>query len=114
MTPTLVRSADPEEMRRSLAVANRILFHRGVVDAFGHVSARHPERAGHFLLSRNMAPARVTPTDILEFDSEGTPVAAGGPAVYLERFIHAALYRARPDVMAVVHSHSPSLVPLGV
>ena len=118
MTPTLPPGADPQEVLRdlagNLALANRILFRRGVVDAFGHVSARHPARPGHFLLSRNMAPAQVTASDILEFDPEGTPVAADGPAVYLERFIHAALYRARPDVTAVVHSHSPSLVPLGV
>ena len=106
--------ADPEELRQLLAVANRILFRHAVVDAFGHVSARHPRTPGHFLLSRNMAPAQVTASDVLEFSPDGAPLATGRPAVYLERFIHAAIYRARSDVMAVVHSHSPSVVPLGL
>jgi ribulose-5-phosphate 4-epimerase/fuculose-1-phosphate aldolase len=97
-----------------LAIANRILFAHGVVDAFGHVSARHDGRPDRFLLARNMAPGLVTVPDLLEFDLDGDPVAAGGPPVYLERFIHGEIYRARPDVHAVVHSHSPAVVPFGV
>jgi HCOMODA/2-hydroxy-3-carboxy-muconic semialdehyde decarboxylase len=97
-----------------LAVANRILFREGVVDAFGHVSARHDKRPDHFLLARNMAPALVTRDDILEFDLAGVPVDADGRAVYLERFIHGEIYRARPDVMAIVHSHSPAVIPFGL
>lgn len=93
-----------------LAAANRILFHQGVVDGFGHVSARHPERADRFLLARNMAPGQVTRADIQEYALDGTPVDPAGPKPYLERFIHGELFRARPDVMAVVHSHSPSVV----
>ena len=88
-----------------LVIANHILFNHGVVDAFGHVSVRHDKAADRFLLARNLAPALVTPDDILEFDLDGNPLAARGRSVYLERFIHGEIYRARPDVMAVVHSH---------
>ena len=95
----------------ALAVANRILFNEGVVDGFGHVSVRHDRSPAHFLLARNMAPALVTPDDILTFDLDGQALDAGDRRVYLERFIHAEIYRARPDVVAVVHSHSPSVIP---
>ncbi|HWK45218.1 MAG TPA: class II aldolase/adducin family protein [Stellaceae bacterium] len=94
--------------------ANHILFHQGVVDAFGHVSARHDKHPDRFLLARNMAPAQVEREDIIEFDLDGTPLNAEGRRVYLERFIHGEIYRARPDVMAIVHSHSPSVVPFSV
>lgn len=97
-----------------LVTANHILFDQGVVDAFGHVSVRHDKRPDRFLLSRNMAPALVAAGDILEFDLDATPVGAGEHSVYLERFIHAEIYRARPDVMAVVHSHSQSVIPFCV
>ena len=97
-----------------LVDANHILFHQQVVDAFGHVSVRHPHRADRFLLARNMAPARVTAQDIMEFELGGTPVDAQGRRVYLERFIHGSVYRDRPDVMAVIHSHSPGVVPFTV
>ena len=99
---------------RELVDANHILFDQGVVDGFGHVSMRHPVRCHHFLLARSMAPALVTEADILEFDPDGAPVKAGGPAVYLERFIHSEIYRTRPDVISVVHSHSPAVVPFSV
>ena len=98
----------------ALAVANRILYHEGVVDGFGHVSVRHDRSPAHFLLARNMAPALVTPADILTFDLDGQALDAGDRRVYLERFIHAEIYRARPDVVAVVHSHSPSVIPFAV
>lgn len=96
-----------------LAVANRILYAQGVLDAFGHVSVRHPERADRFLLARNMAPALVTAEDIIEYDLDGNAVA-DNRASYLERFIHGEIYRARPDAMAIVHSHSPAVVPFGI
>src|ERR1700674_4193 len=96
---------------RELVDANHILFDQGVVDGFGHVSVRHPEKSDRFLLARSMAPALVTAKDVLVFDLDGAPIAAGGPAVYLERFIHGEIYRKRPDVVAVVHSHSPAVVP---
>jgi HCOMODA/2-hydroxy-3-carboxy-muconic semialdehyde decarboxylase len=113
MTPTADRSVEAA-LRADLAIANRILVRQGVVDAFGHVSARHPARPDRFLLARNMAPASVTSEDILEFDLDGAPAVSGGPKVYLERFIHGEILRARPDVMAVVHTHSPAVIPFSV
>ena len=97
-----------------LVAANHILFDQGVVDGFGHVSARHDKDPTRFLLARSMAPALVAAADIMEFELDGAPVAAAGRTPYLERFIHGAIYRARPDVMAVVHSHSPGIIPFGV
>ncbi len=97
-----------------LAAANRILFKQGVVDGFGHVSARHDKHPDRFLLARNMAPGLVTADDIVTFDLDGRALNANGRAVYLERFIHAEIYRARPDVMAVVHSHSVAVVPFSI
>jgi len=97
-----------------LVAANHILFDQGVVDAFGHISARHDKRPDRFLLARNMAPGNVTAADIVEFDLDSNPVNAGNRKVYLERFIHGEIFRARPDVMAVVHSHSHNIVPLSV
>jgi HCOMODA/2-hydroxy-3-carboxy-muconic semialdehyde decarboxylase len=102
---------DPE-LIRDLVTANHILFDQGVVDAFGHVSVRHDKRADRFLLARNMAPGQVTADDIIEFTLDGDPIDANGRKVYLERFIHGEIFRAYPDVMAVVHSHSPAIVPL--
>lgn len=97
-----------------LVAANHILVDEGVLDAFGHVSVRHDRQPDRFLLARNMAPGQVRAADILQFALDGTPLDAGDRRVYLERFIHGAIYRARPDVMAVVHSHSPSVVPFSV
>ncbi len=102
------------ELIDDLVTANRILFDQGIVDAFGHVSVRHDKDPERFLLARNMAPGTVTHDDIVEFDLDGTPVNARGRSVYLERFIHGEIYRARPDVMAIVHSHSPTVVPFSV
>lgn len=106
-------AADPD-LIRDLVTANHILFDQGVVDAFGHVSVRHDKDPGRFLLSRNMAPGQVTAADIVEFDLDGSPVTAQGRRVYLERFIHGEIYRAHPSTIAVVHSHSHSIVPLTV
>ena len=102
------------DLVRDVAIANRILFQQGVLDAFGHVSVRHDKRPDRFLLARNMAPGLVTEADIVEFDFDGNPINANGRSVYLERFIHGEVFRARPEVMAVVHSHSPSVVPFGI
>jgi ribulose-5-phosphate 4-epimerase/fuculose-1-phosphate aldolase len=96
-----------------LAIANHILYDQHVVDAFGHVSMRHDKRPDRFLLARNMAPALVTAADIITFDLDGNPIDAGDRKVYLERFIHGEIYRVRPDVMAVVHSHSHAVIPFG-
>ena len=97
-----------------LVFANRILYHQGVVDGFGHVSVRHGKASGHFLLARNMAPGLVRREDVVTFDLDGTALDAAGRRVYLERFIHGEIYRARSDVQAVVHSHSPNVIPFGV
>ncbi|MFM0281297.1 class II aldolase/adducin family protein [Paraburkholderia sediminicola] len=97
-----------------LVVANHILFDHGIVDAFGHVSVRHDRDPDRFLLSRNLAPGSVKPEDIVEFDLQGDPVNAHGRSLYLERFIHSEIYKARPDVMAIVHSHSPAVLPFGL
>jgi HCOMODA/2-hydroxy-3-carboxy-muconic semialdehyde decarboxylase len=104
----------PPELLEDLALGSRILAEFGVVDAFGHVSARDPANPQHFLMSRSLAPALVTADDIMEFDQDGNAVDARGRQVFLERFIHAEIYRARPDVMAVVHAHSPGVVPFSV
>lgn len=111
--PASAGPADPTVVE-DLVAANRILFDQGVVDGFGHVSARHDKDPDRFLLSRSMAPGLVTAADIMEFDLDGTPVDPRGRAVYLERFIHGEIYRLRPDVAAVVHSHSPAVIPFGV
>ena len=97
-----------------LVTANKILFAHGVVDAFGHVSIRHDKAPDRFLLARNLAPGQVTAADIIEFDLDGRPVTAKGRSVYLERFIHSEIYRARPDVLAVIHSHAHAIIPFGV
>lgn len=114
--PTSGTSPDSKvaEAVAELVIANHILFYRGVVDGFGHVSARHPLDRERFLLARNMAPGQVSAEDILEFDLNGAPLNANGRPVYLERFIHSEIYTARPDAIAVVHSHSHSIVPLSI
>lgn len=97
-----------------VAQASRILFAHGLVDAFGHVSQRHSVRTMHFLMSRSMAPGLVDETDVLEHDENGELVTGSDGRPFLERFIHAEIYRARPDVNAIVHSHSPSVLPFTV
>jgi ribulose-5-phosphate 4-epimerase/fuculose-1-phosphate aldolase len=97
-----------------LVTANRILAREGVVDSFGHISVRHPERQDRYLLSRARAPDCIEADDIMEFTLEGEPTDARNRKPYLERFIHGAIYEARPDVQSVVHNHSPSVIPFGV
>ena len=104
----------PGDLVDDLVLANRILADHGVVDAFGHVSVRHPDRSDRFLLARSMAPAQVTPDDILLFDLDGVIAGARQGRPYLERFIHSEIYRARADVAAVVHSHSAKVIPFSV
>jgi len=102
------------EVLEELAMASRILVDQGVFDAAGHVSQRHPARADRFLMSRSLAPALVTADDIMEFTLDGEPCEPPGRLPFIERYLHAEIYRARPDVMAVAHGHSPSVVPFGL
>ena len=102
------------ELIADLAAASRILAAQGVVDGFGHVSMRHPHAPERYFLSRSMAPALVMPDDIIEYDLDSNACNAEGRGGFLERFIHGQIYRARPDVMAVVHTHSPSVIPFGL
>src|SRR5919108_1390452 len=97
-----------------LVAANRILADQGVVDGYGHVSVRHPGDPHRYLMSRSIAPELVTADDVMEYDLDSTAVDARGRSSYLERFIHGEIYRARADVKAVVHNHSPSVIPFGV
>jgi ribulose-5-phosphate 4-epimerase/fuculose-1-phosphate aldolase len=104
----------PPALLEEIVIGSRVLADFGVLDGFGHVSARDPANPSHFLMSRSLAPALVTADDIMEFDADGNAIDARGRAVFLERFIHAEIYKARPDVMAVVHTHSPGVVPFSV
>ena len=97
-----------------LAAGSRILASHGVVDGFGHVSLRHPAAPDRYLMARSVAPAMVTPDDIIEYDLDSNPVNANGRASFLERFIHGEIYKARPDIESIVHSHSPSVIPFGL
>jgi HCOMODA/2-hydroxy-3-carboxy-muconic semialdehyde decarboxylase len=103
----------PPDVVTTLVVANRILYRHGVVDGFGHVSARDPGAPDRFLLSRSLAPGQVTRADVMTFDFDGNTQNGDTRPPYLERFIHGEIYRARPDVGSVVHSHSPSVIPFG-
>jgi ribulose-5-phosphate 4-epimerase/fuculose-1-phosphate aldolase len=97
-----------------IVTGSRVLADFGVLDGFGHVSARHPTNPNHFLMARSLAPALVTADDIMEFDIDGNAVDARGRSLFLERFIHSEIYKARPDVMSVVHAHSPGVVPFSI
>ena len=113
--PGAARAADaPAATVDDVVAANRILAHEGVVDGFGHVSARDPGNPAHYWLARSMAPALVAPDDILTYSLASVPLDARGRTGYAERFIHGAIYKARPDVKAIVHAHTPSVIPFGV
>ncbi len=97
-----------------IVVANRILAAQGVVDAFGHVSARHPERPDRYLISRALAPELITHADIMEFSLDGKAADGDTRKPYLEKDIHGAIYEARPDLLSVIHNHSRSVIPFTV
>ncbi len=101
-----------DEIRLEVSRANRILAHEGVLDAFGHVSMRHPGDPNRYLLSRSRAPELVMPDDVLEYDLDSNPVTPPGVPLYSERVIHGEIYKARPDVMSVCHHHAPAFMPL--
>jgi HCOMODA/2-hydroxy-3-carboxy-muconic semialdehyde decarboxylase len=102
-----------EQAKRDLVIANRILAMEHVVDAYGHVSLRHPEDAGRFFVSRSLSPESVTVDDIVEYTLDGKAIHDTRPP-YLERFIHGALYEKRPDVNNVVHAHAEATLPFGL
>ena len=97
-----------------LVAANRILADQGVLDGYGHVTIRHPGAPDRYFLSRSKAPAIITAADIMEYDLDSNPVDQAGRLMYIERFIHGEIYKARPDVAAIVHSHSPTVIPFSV
>ena len=99
---------------QDLVIANRILAKEDVVDAYGHISLRHPDNPKHFFIARSLAPDLVERGDIVELGLDGQPVREESRALYLERFIHAAIYEARPDVQAVVHAHAEDTLPFGI
>lgn len=101
-------------MLEDLVAANRILADQGVLDGYGHVSARHNLDPNRYLLSRSLAPELVSADDIMEYDLDSNPVDVRGRSMYIERFIHGEIYKVRPDVKAIVHNHSPSVIPFGV
>lgn len=111
-----MRSAGPvpRAVLEDLVAASLILAQHGVLDAFGHVSIRHPAAPDRYLLARNVAPELTTVADIVEYDLDSEPVDPAAPRGFLERCIHGEIYRARADVGCVIHSHSPSVVPFGV
>src|SRR5260221_7983249 len=110
MTKSSLAEIDPAVVE-DLVDANRILYHLGVVDGFGHVSARHPGDPSRFLISRSMAPSLVTAADAMTIHLDGRPVPDNGPTPYLERFLHIQIYRARPDVVAIAHAPPRAAIP---
>lgn len=108
-----LRQGSPEldAIVADLVLASRILAHEGIIDSFGHVSARHPHRADHYLMPRTRAAELVTVEDILVFDLEDALVSVTDARIFAERSIHGAIYRARPDVLAVCHHHAPAIMP---
>jgi HCOMODA/2-hydroxy-3-carboxy-muconic semialdehyde decarboxylase len=113
-TPAVPSSASDAAVTEDIVIGSRVLAEFGVLDGFGHVSARDPNNPNHFLMSRSLAPALVTADDIMAFDLDGNAIDARGRSVFLERFIHSEIYKARPDVMSVVHTHSPGVIPFSV
>jgi len=105
---------DLERALADVVIANRILAHEGIVDAYGHVSVRHPRDPRRYLLARSLSPEMVQQADIMEFDLDGTPAGGDSRQPYLERFIHGAVYEARPEVLAVVHAHAEDVLPFGI
>ncbi len=103
-----------EELVEDLLLGNKILFKYGVVDAFGHISVRHDGDPQKYVMSRHLAPGLVTEKDLLTYDLESVPVTETKFRLYSERFIHGEIYKARPDVMSVVHCHAASLIPFGI
>jgi ribulose-5-phosphate 4-epimerase/fuculose-1-phosphate aldolase len=111
--PASAGPVDPK-LIEDLVAANHILANEGVVDGYGHVSVRHPANPDRFLISRSVAPELVTPEDIMELDLDGNAVDLRGRKLYLERYIHGEIYRARPDVKSIVHHHAAAVIPFAI
>ena len=103
-----------DDLLEDLVTANHVLAKYGIVDSFGHISIRHPDQPDRFFLSCSRAPERVKRDDIVEFNLECEPIDAKGKHLYTERPIHGGAYQARPDVMSVIHNHSPGVIPYGI
>ena len=106
--PTMLQIVD------DLIVANRILSHEGILDGLGHISVRSIDRPDRLLMGRDLAPSLQTAADLIEYDLEGKAISAAAPVGVSERFIHAGIYKARPDVMSIVHAHTPSVLAFAV
>jgi ribulose-5-phosphate 4-epimerase/fuculose-1-phosphate aldolase len=116
LPPAPEAEADPQDknaLLEDLVTANHILQDQGVVDGYGHISVRNPANPNHFYISRWLAPDLVTVSDIVELDLDCVPVNGDTRKLYSERWIHAEIYRARPDVKSVVHTHAPTVVLMG-
>jgi ribulose-5-phosphate 4-epimerase/fuculose-1-phosphate aldolase len=109
-----MKIAASKQLIEDLVAASRILAEHDVLDAYGHVSARSDKRPEHFIMSRSRAPALVTPADLVEWNADSEPARRDKRKGFIERYIHGEIYRARPEVIAIVHSHSPSVIPFGV
>ena len=108
------RPAAGAALIEDLVAGSRILANEGVLDAYGHISARSDKRPERFIMSRSRAPALVTAADLMELDADSEAVGGDQRKGFIERYIHGEIYRKRPEVMAVVHSHAPSVIPFGV
>lgn len=113
-TPSQTPEQQDAENIADLVTANHILADQNVVDGFGHVSVRSVKNPNHYFISRSRAPALVEADDIMEYDLDDNAIDARGRASYLERYIHSEIYKARPDVQSVIHSHSAAVIPFGV
>ena len=111
---TAAQSSQASSTVEDLVAANHILAQQGILDGYGHVSVRHDTASRRYLLSRSLAPALVTAADIQQYDLDSSPLGPAPQPSFVERFIHGEIYRVRSDVHAVVHSHTPSLIPFGV
>src|ERR1700722_1589249 len=103
-----------DELLDDLVAAEHILFRQAGVDGYGHVSVLNPNRPETFIMAAGLSPGRLLRTDLIELDLDGEQLDGGKRPLYSERFIHAEIYRVRPDVNAVVHSHSPGVIPFGL
>lgn len=114
MTKKRSKLAATAVLIEDLVAGSRILAMHGVLDAYGHISARSDKHPDHFIMSRSRAPALVTAADLMELDADSEALPGDSRKGFIERYIHGEIYRTRPDVMAVVHSHSPSVIPFGI